>query len=189
MGDFLPTNNWKNENLKKWKKATWRYHVKQVYQKSCYTVPEIWHVTDVIFIFYFGLSFYFTPLTTQKIKIKKKRKIEIQSFYLFVPKIKIKWCTFPEIFCATNGQMDRWRPHLKSTDNFFFSNNSSSATKKRLFKLFERKMPFRQPLIFHLLFDQFNPSFSVMQNFGPTLQCIENAWKKYCLNFCIYLML
>ena len=143
LGDFLPTNNWKNENLKKWKKATWRYHVKQVYQKSCYTVPEIWHVTDVIFIFYFGLSFYFTPLTTQKIKIKKKRKIEIQSFYLFVPKIKIKWCTFPEIFCAINGQMDRWRPHLKSTDKFFFSNNSSSATKKRLFKLFERKMPFR----------------------------------------------
>ena len=27
----------------------------------CYTVPEIWHVTDVIFIFYFGLFFALLP--------------------------------------------------------------------------------------------------------------------------------
>ena len=37
----------------------------------CYTVPEIWHVKGVI-IFNFGL--FFTPLTVQKIKIKKKIK-------------------------------------------------------------------------------------------------------------------
>ena len=27
----------------------------------CYTVPEIWHVTDVIVIFYFGLFFALLP--------------------------------------------------------------------------------------------------------------------------------
>ena len=44
----------------------------------CYTVPEMWHMTDVIAIFHFGLFFallpsYYspTPLTDQKIKISK----------------------------------------------------------------------------------------------------------------------
>ena len=32
----------------------------------CYPVPKIWHVTDVIVIFHFGLG--------QKIKIKKNEK-------------------------------------------------------------------------------------------------------------------
>ena len=69
--------------LKNWKKNTWRYyHFTQVYQKSwssCYTVPEIQCMTDVIFIFHFGLFFallgyflHFYLLTTQKIKILDK---------------------------------------------------------------------------------------------------------------------
>ena len=43
------------------KKNTWRYqHLPQLYQKSmCYTVPEIWCVTDLIVIFHFGLFFAF----------------------------------------------------------------------------------------------------------------------------------
>ena len=50
----------------------------------------------------------FTPLTAQKIKIKKKWKkhLEISSFYTYVPKIMIRWCTVPEIWCATDGQTD-----------------------------------------------------------------------------------
>ena len=39
----------------------------------CFTIPEIWHVTYVIVIFHFGLFFCaFTPLTSLKMKIKKK---------------------------------------------------------------------------------------------------------------------
>ena len=39
----------------------------------CYTVPEIWRVTDVIVIIHFGLLFCpFTPLTVRKKKISKK---------------------------------------------------------------------------------------------------------------------
>ena len=131
-----------------------------------YTVPEIWHVTYVIVIFYFGLFFpllppnsqkkwkfqkklknawryiilhnctknydyrlycswdmvcdrcyfcfilgYFLPfypLTAQKIKISKKWKnrLEISSFYMCVPKIMIRWCMVPEIWCATDGRTD-----------------------------------------------------------------------------------
>ena len=40
-----------------------------------FTVPEIWRVTDIIGIFYFGLFFaLLKPLTAQKIKIKKKKR-------------------------------------------------------------------------------------------------------------------
>ena len=38
------------------------------------SVPEIWHVTDVVFIFNFGLLFSrINPLTARKIKLKKKK--------------------------------------------------------------------------------------------------------------------
>ena len=42
----------------------------------CYTVPEIWRVTDVIVIFHFGLFFALYPLNSSKsqnFKNKKKR--------------------------------------------------------------------------------------------------------------------
>ena len=59
----------------------------------CYTVPEIWCVTDLIVIFHFGLFFCpFTSVTAQKTEIKKKKKKkhpEISSFYICVPKIII----------------------------------------------------------------------------------------------------
>ena len=42
--------NPKNQNFEKRKKAWRYYHFTQVYQKSWsyYTIPEIWHVTDVL---------------------------------------------------------------------------------------------------------------------------------------------
>ena len=50
------------------------------------------------------------PLTAQKIKILKKWKkpLEIPSFYICAPKIMTRWCTVPEIWCATDGWIDRW---------------------------------------------------------------------------------
>ena len=40
----------------------------------CYTVAEIWDMTDVIFIFHFGLFLPFYAPTAQKIIIKKKKE-------------------------------------------------------------------------------------------------------------------
>ena len=40
----------------------------------CYTVPEIWHVTDVIFIFHIGL--FFAPLPPSQPKKSKFHKNE-----------------------------------------------------------------------------------------------------------------
>ena len=67
-------------------------------------VPEIWCMTDVIVISHFGLFLPFYPPTTQKIKIlnKWKKHLEISSFYICVPKIMIRWCTVPEMWCMTD---------------------------------------------------------------------------------------
>ena len=50
----------------------------KVYQKSwsyaIYTVPEIWHTTDVIVIFHFGLIFALLPPKQTKRKIQKNEK-------------------------------------------------------------------------------------------------------------------
>ena len=108
---FSPLTAWKMTILKKWKK-----HLKILsFYRSvpkimiiCYTVPEVWNVTDVIVIFHFRLFLPFYPLTAQKIKISKKFKksLEISSFYIRVAKIIIRWCTVLEVWCATNGWTD-----------------------------------------------------------------------------------
>ena len=57
-----------------------------------YTVPEVWHVIDVIVVFHFGLFFAFYPSKSPKKKVSKKMKkhLEISSFYTGVPKIMIR---------------------------------------------------------------------------------------------------
>ena len=86
----------------------------------CYTVPEIWCMTDVIVIFHFGLFFALNPPPhphsppppySQKIKIsiKWEKLLERSLFYTCVPKIMIRWCTVPEIWCATDGWTDGWK--------------------------------------------------------------------------------
>ena len=77
----------------------------------CFTVPEICCVTDVIFIFHFGLHFTPPPPppTTQKKKKKKKKKKNTWRYYFpqVYQKLGATWCKVPEIWCATDGQTDR----------------------------------------------------------------------------------
>ena len=51
----------------------------------------------------------FIPVTARKMKISKKWKKhqEISSFYICVPKIMIRRCTVPEIWCARDWWTDR----------------------------------------------------------------------------------
>ena len=65
-GQFLPfylTHDWKNQNFEKKKKtleiSSFCTSVTKI-MIICYTVPETWQVTAVIFIFHFGL--FFAPL-------------------------------------------------------------------------------------------------------------------------------
>ena len=61
------------------------------------------------FFSFWAIFWSFSPLTAQKIKIKKKKLfLEISSFYTCVSKIIVRWCTVPEMWCTTNGQTDGW---------------------------------------------------------------------------------
>ena len=77
----------------------------------CFTVPEIWHMTHVTFIFHFGLFFALLPPNSPKNEnIKKWKKcLELSSFYMCSPKIMIRWCMVPEIWCETDGWTDEWK--------------------------------------------------------------------------------
>ena len=51
----------------------------------CYTVPEIWHMVDVIVTYNFGLFFAFLPPKQpekRKLKKKKKRKKALRYHHL-----------------------------------------------------------------------------------------------------------
>ena len=109
---FTPLTAQKIKILKKWKK---HLEISSFYTSVpkimiiCYTVPEIWRVTDACYFSFWAIFCPFTPVTAQKIKIfnKWKKHLEISSFYICVPKIMIRWCMVPEIWCATDGQTDR----------------------------------------------------------------------------------
>ena len=61
----LPPKNLKNQNFEKMKKRLETLSFYTCVPKiriTHYTVPEIWHVTDVIVIFHFGLFFALLPL-------------------------------------------------------------------------------------------------------------------------------
>ena len=62
----------------------------------CYTIPEIWHMTNVIVIFDFRLFLVLLFPNSPKNKKKWKHHLEISSLTP-VPKIMIRWGTVPEI--------------------------------------------------------------------------------------------
>ena len=104
--DLLTLKAQKVKILKKWKKhlekSSFFICVPKTMIRWC-TVPDIWCMTDkIIFILGHFLPFY--PPNSSKNKDLKKRKkpLEISSFYICVPKIMIRWCTVPEIWCVTD---------------------------------------------------------------------------------------
>ena len=66
---FTPLTAQKMKISKQWQKGLEISFYTSVPQIICYTVPEIWHVSDVIVIFSFwGIFSSFTLLTAQKLK-------------------------------------------------------------------------------------------------------------------------
>ena len=65
---FYPSNNPEDQNFEKMKKTSGDIIILHKLPKimiKCYTVPEIWRVTDVILFFIFG---YFLPFSPEKSK-------------------------------------------------------------------------------------------------------------------------
>ena len=87
---------------------TWRnYHFTNVYHK--WQSYQVWFLsygvrqTEFFVIFNHFLPFYFpNNLENQNIEKRKKKFLEISSFYTCVPKIRIIWCMLPEICSATD---------------------------------------------------------------------------------------
>ena len=73
----------------------------------CYTVPEIWCVTDVIVIFHFGLFFALLPTSSPKNKNFKKMEKKIPGYFIILHICtNIYDYTVPEIWCATDERTD-----------------------------------------------------------------------------------
>ena len=105
---FYPPNSPKNQNFEKMKKTPGDiilHMCTKNYDQMMYSSWDMVH--DRCNYFSFGPLF---ALTAQKIKIFKKwkKRLEISSFYIWVPKIMIRWCTVPGIWCTTDGQTDGW---------------------------------------------------------------------------------
>ena len=75
---FTPLTKKKIKILRKWKKQleilSFYTHVSKI-MITCYTIPEIWHMTDIIYISYFGpFSAILPPKSPKKQNFKKWKK-------------------------------------------------------------------------------------------------------------------
>ena len=112
LGHFLPfnlPNNLKNQNFEKMKKEKMLKDIIILHLHTTNDDHMMYGSWDLEhnrqnFLSFWTIFCPFTPLTTRKIKILKKWKkyLEISSFYICVPKIMIRWCTVPEIWCVTD---------------------------------------------------------------------------------------
>ena len=109
---LFPPNSPKIQNLTKMKKTPSDIIIlHKCTKKHDHTLYCSWDMACARCNCYFSFWAFvcpFTPLTAQKIKISNKWKhnLEISSFYVCVPKIMFRWCTVPEIWCMTDGQME-----------------------------------------------------------------------------------
>ena len=113
---FLPPyGTRKSKFFWKWKKqkSTWKhYHLQMCTINNSH---RVYGSRDIeckgqIFLSFWTVFCSFTPLANPKIKIFEiwKKYLVISSFYICVPKIMIRWCMVPEIWCVTDGRTDRW---------------------------------------------------------------------------------
>ena len=88
------------------------------------------------YILFWAIFCPFTPLTAQKIKISKKWKklLKISSFYICVPKIIIRWCAVPEIWCMMDVIIFHFGP-------FFCTFTPLQAKKIKIKKKIKKKRP------------------------------------------------
>ena len=134
MGNFLPfyrTNNPKKQNFERMKISLYTSVPKIMI--ICYTVPEICRVTDVIFIFHFGVFFcpFTTPFTILIEVLLDSEKYTQQDLYCLVRE--------SNEFVSRNGKVRRASRHylppnlvLFKNKNYLISLNVSECIKTKL---------------------------------------------------------
>ena len=104
---FTPLKAQKIKILKKWKKCL---DISSFYMctKNCdqimYSSWDMVHDRCNCCFSFWAVCCPFTPQQPKKPKFWKNEKnfLEISSFYICIPKIMIRWCTVPEIWCMTD---------------------------------------------------------------------------------------
>ena len=89
-------------------------------------------------------------------KMKKKKDLEISSFYIDAPKIMIRWYMVPEIWSTTDGWIDggtdRWKKgHIKRHN--FFTYTFCKAFSYTLSFIIYCVLKFQEHLHFKVLFN------------------------------------
>ena len=92
---FTPLTTQKIKILRKWKKQleilSFYTHVSKI-MITCYTIPEIWHMTDIIYISYFGpFSAILPPKSPKKQNFKKWKKKNTWRYYHFTNVYQKLW--------------------------------------------------------------------------------------------------
>ena len=119
--------------LKKWEKSL---EISLFYKSVpkimfiCYTVPEIWHKTDVIVIFHFGLY-------AGKSKLKKKKKMKTTPGDIII----LGKCTINDVWFL---RYEAWQTEsfiiLAHFLPFHPTNNSKKKKKKRILKKWKKSL-------------------------------------------------
>ena len=115
IGHFLPydpPNNPKNWNFEKMKKKLGDIILHLCTTNDDHMMYGSWDIKrNKQFFWQFGVFLPFNPPSSPKSQNFKKMEkcLEISSFRMFVPKVMIRWCTVPEIKCATDRRVDRQR--------------------------------------------------------------------------------
>ena len=105
---FYHPNNRKNQNFEKKEK---REKKKRILHKCtkiiiiCYTVPKIWRLTDVIFIFHFGLFFALLSLPPNSPKNKNEKALRDIILCICIKNYDHMICGSWDRVC--DGRMDR----------------------------------------------------------------------------------
>ena len=116
---FYPHTSPKNQNLKKIKKTTGDIITLHKCPTNHYPYATLFLRYDVwkMYLLFFILGYFFPfyhPNSPKNQNFKKMKKCqEISSFYMCVPKILIRWCMVPEIWCKTDRQTDGWTDRQK----------------------------------------------------------------------------
>ena len=112
---FSLPKNLENQNFEKMKKKPRDIIILHKYIKDHdHMLYHSWDMALDRYNFYFSFWAIFYPFIPQqpkrsKLEKKKKRKkqcLEIL-FYIYVPKIMIRWRTVPEIWCTTDGWTEK----------------------------------------------------------------------------------
>ena len=112
---FSLPKNLENLNFEKMKKTPGDIIILHKYNKDHdHMLYHSWDMALDRYNFYFSVWAIFYPFIPQqpkrsklKKKKRKKQRLEISLFYIYVPKIMIKWRTVPEIWCATDGWTEK----------------------------------------------------------------------------------